>query len=467
MITVKDHQTGRLFDPWDYLGPKRRKLFETLTDTLIAAFGVNTSKQRLDSTIIRSNMRKLGRIRICATTIQKFLKKLRRTHNELFDSPLSTEIVDRYLAKNADTLFSQVKPSETSRTLQEIGNDLVYLIERFRPYGTVCALPEYRLLDRVLHEQFTVTGTCPNTHVTVKPPKDVSSDSLQNPSDPTAGYDAYKGSGYQAQIMETYRTVKQDKNTPDMITYVEVEPANKPDAYGLLPAIDATSERTCCPDDVVCDTLYGSDDNVLKAADKGVEIIAPAQGNAPASTTSLSDFSFDPSTNAVVRCPEGHTPEWAGHTIKNRLKAAFAKTTCSACHRLNRCPVYYGKKASYLYYDETQLRIAHRRVSEQSTEFKDKYRWRAGIEGTHSHLKSDTGAGRLRVRGLAAVRFTIILKALGLNILRCARALCACLLSSFYTFCSLRYRLSILIRPLYDKFHSLLVHHNRFLCFYP
>ena len=569
MITVKDHRTGQLFDPWDYLGPKRRKLletgwagvfrrylfeklpvgrvarhfddrlgrpskelytaigalilqqlhdlsdpevtealafsinwhyalditdesdngkylsertlrtyrkilmdenldrllFETLTDTLITTFGVDTSTQRLDSTIIRSNMRKLGRIRICAATIQKFLKKLKRTHNELFDSPLTTDVIERYLAKKADSLFSQVKPSEASRTLQDIGSDLVYLIELFRPYGTVCALPEYRLLDRVLHEQFTVMGTGPDAHATVKPPKDVSSGSLQNPSDTTAGYDAHKGSGYQAQIMETCQTGQHDKKKPDLITYAEVEPANKHDAYGLLPAIDATSKRTCCPDEVVCDTLYGSDDNVLKAAGKGVEIIAPAQGNAPASTTSLSDFAFDPSTNAVIRCPEGHTPRWAGHTTKNRLKATFAKTTCSTCSRLNRCPVYYGKKASYLYYNEAQLRIAHRRVSEQSTEFKDKYRWRAGIEGTHSHLKSDVGAGRLRVRGLAAVRFTVILKALGLNILRCARALNARLLSSLTAIFSVRYPLSTLGRSLYDKIHNLSLDNAYSLCF--
>ena len=28
MIQIKDHKTGYIFDPWDYLGPKRRKLME-------------------------------------------------------------------------------------------------------------------------------------------------------------------------------------------------------------------------------------------------------------------------------------------------------------------------------------------------------------------------------------------------------------------------------------------------------
>lgn len=28
MIYTKDHKTGYLFDPWEYLGPKRRKLLD-------------------------------------------------------------------------------------------------------------------------------------------------------------------------------------------------------------------------------------------------------------------------------------------------------------------------------------------------------------------------------------------------------------------------------------------------------
>ena len=28
MITIKDHKQGQLFDPWDFLSPKRRKMLE-------------------------------------------------------------------------------------------------------------------------------------------------------------------------------------------------------------------------------------------------------------------------------------------------------------------------------------------------------------------------------------------------------------------------------------------------------
>ena len=472
MITVKDHHTRRLFDPWEYLGPKRRKLldsswsgvfrkyllerlpvskvakhfdermgrpskelytvigtlilqqlhdlsdpevtmtlafneqwhyaldmtdesdagkylsertlrtyrkileeeeldrilFETLTETLIDAFGVDTSKQRLDSTIIRSNMRKLGRIRIFANTIRKFLKKLNRKHPGLFNTVLKPEFADRYLAKESGGCFSRVKPSEASKTLHDLGEDLLYLVELFSSHDTVWKLSEYKLLERILHEQCKVTGTGVDSTVEIKKPKEVSSDSLQNPSDPDAGYDSHKGQGYQAQIMETYHDKKSDDRKPDLITYVEVEPACKHDANALQPAIDSTRERNCCPEELTCVSLYGGDEYVQQAAEKDVEVIAPLKGPAPSHEISLSDFEFDEMTHFVTECPEGHEPDNVCRTRTNKIRARFTRKTCSACPLLKHCPVKLSKKAAFLRYDNKILRLAQRRTYEQTVQ---------------------------------------------------------------------------------------------------
>ena len=66
------------------------------------------------------------------------------------------------------------------------------------------------------------------------------------------------------------------------------------------------------------------------------------------------------------------------------------------------------------------MRIAKRRAVEQTTEFKDRYRWRAGAEATISELDRRTGVKRLRVRGFKAVRFSATLKAIGINLFRAA-----------------------------------------------
>ena len=433
-----------------------RVLFETLTDSLIKAFGVDISKQRLDSTLIQSNMRKLGRIRIFATTILKFLKKLKRKHTDLFDTLLGYEFCDRYLGKESEGCFSRVKPSEASRTLDELAHDLLHLVELFSSYDTVSSLSEYKMLERVLSEQCRITGSGADTKVEVKPSKEVSPDSLQNPSDPDAGYDSYKGQGYQVQIMETYQTENQNKKKPDLITYVDVEPAYEHDANALQPAIDAVRERDCCPEELICDTLYGGDDSVQEAAAKGVEVVAPLAGHAPSGNINLSNFTFDETTHFVTRCPEGHKPDDVCQTRTNRIQARFNKKICCACPRLENCPVQPGKKASYLRYDDKTLRLNLRRAYEQTREFKDKYRWRAGIEGTNSHLKSDVRAKRLRVRGMDSVRFAVILKVVGLNIMRCVKALYTPLHPYFTQIYVLKTITVAWINKLYAIFHIFL-----------
>ena len=66
------------------------------------------------------------------------------------------------------------------------------------------------------------------------------------------------------------------------------------------------------------------------------------------------------------------------------------------------------------------MRIAKRRSIEQTTEFKNRYRWRAGAEATMSELDRRTGVKRLRVRGFKAVSFSATLKAIGINLFRAA-----------------------------------------------
>ena len=79
-----------------------------------------------------------------------------------------------------------------------------------------------------------------------------------------------------------------------------------------------------------------------------------------------------------------------------------------------------GKKGNYLRYDDKAIRLAQRRALEDAPEFRDRYRFRAGVEGTMSQLDRLTGFKYLRVRGLAAVSFAAYLKAAAVNIIRAA-----------------------------------------------
>ena len=61
-----------------------RLLFRHLTDRLVRAFSVDTSRQRMDSTALRSAMRALTRLGIVVESISKFVRELERLHPDLY-----------------------------------------------------------------------------------------------------------------------------------------------------------------------------------------------------------------------------------------------------------------------------------------------------------------------------------------------------------------------------------------------
>jgi hypothetical protein len=391
-------------------------LFESVTDKLAKVFSVDASRQRYDSVHIFSNMRHLGRIGLFVNTIRKFLINLKRHERALFDA-LGPDWTNRYMTKQGQAVFSMVKPSESIRTLEVLGEDLFFLVEHFRENPHVTGISSYQLLVRLLREQCRVEqkADAGEPRVSIKPNKEVPSDSLQNPSDPDASYDGHKGQGYQIQVAETYSRDEAHKPL-SLITEVIVEPAHHSDAEALIPLIEATQERGFGPEQVLADSLYGGDENCEKARERSVEVVSPVIGRPQEAELTLADFTW--TDEATVRaCPQGHVPVKVKHK-KGKQTAIFSPEVCTGCPRINDCPVKAGKKGSYLHYDEKALRLAKRRAYEKSPVFQELYRFRAGIEGTMSQLDRKTGVKHLRVRGLGAVSFCATLKAAGLNLLR-------------------------------------------------
>jgi len=149
-----------------------------------------------------------------------------------------------------------------------------------------------------------------------------------------------------------------------------------------------------------------------------VEVVAPLPGLPPAPGLSLSDFQVSPA-GQVLTCPQGEAPLSCKYR-QQRYRVAFSSAQCNACPEKPRCPVKPAPNYHYLSYYEKAGRAAARRAYQQTEEFRDRYRWRAGIEGALSEYDRRTGVKRRRVRGLKAVRFCVTLKAVGVNLFRAA-----------------------------------------------
>jgi hypothetical protein len=283
-------------------------------------------------------------------------------------------------------------------------------------------MTSYTLLVRLLAEQCVVAEDekTKTRSVAVRPNSEVASDSLQNPSDSDATYCGYKGKGYQAQVAETYTICgEDDQKQLNLITHIEVEPAHISDAHAVVPYLDETERRDISPSRLLADSLYGSDSNTEEAMKRGVELVAPVMGGSPApDEIVLADFTLA-ENDAVTNCPAGHAPSQLKIKDYRRI-AVFAEELCNSCPKNEACPVKVGKRGHYLRYDKKSARLARRRAKERTAAFLEKYRFRSGIEATMSEFDRRTGVKHLRVRGLQAVRFSVFLKATGLNILRAA-----------------------------------------------
>jgi len=263
----------------------------------------------------------------------------------------------------------------------------------------------------VLSEQFEVTVSNSDDDdskplLRVKEPHEIPCDNVRNPADPDSSYNKHRGQGYMVQIMETYQQDDGDNpsiSQPDLITHVSIHKMTVHDSQCLEPAVEDVQHRQTQPQQVLADTHYGLNDHLRDMAEHGIELVSPAMPpkGSKQGQLALEHFELD-GQNLITRCPAGHEPITAS-LGKVRLQACFDRSICQSCPLLKRCPVHKaierGEQARYPY-SFSRVAMRTRRMQDQTCEFKEIYRWRAGIEATMSRLKHQMRLAHLRVRGM-------------------------------------------------------------------
>lgn len=426
---------------------RAREMFQYLTRKLVETDGLSVARQRLDSTHIVSNIALLTRLGLFTETAGHLLRELRKYRAEALNR-LDAQLIARY----DDSAYSDVPREQVQRRLSVAAQDLYRIVGLFADDADVCTWESYHLAARLLSEQCWKSEE--DVGVILRQPKDVSASSLQSPHDPDATY-GHKGKGYEAQIAETCVA----ENAYQVITDIEVNGAHESDANALQPALARLEESGFKPEKLVVDTGYGSGQNIVAAAEEGVELIARvrdpgapekvdawsepppapeaetaganpptpeaetagASPAAPAAVTMMAveEFSFNDTFSKVSSCPAGQSPV-AQSFDGGRGRAEFAASGCAGCPFADRCPTkVHGEGERILGWKQNTTATAQRQREQQQPPFKAEYRIRAGIESTNAEIKHRHGADELRVRGGPNVRLAMLLKAAALNIKRC------------------------------------------------
>jgi hypothetical protein len=219
-----------------------------------------------------------------------------------------------------------------------------------------------------------------------------------------------------------------------LLVSVLPQTAVESDTKALVPVLEDLQERELLPEEMLADTSYGSDDNVQRASELGVEVISPVPGPQPnaaqqdtdsegevVAKLTIDDFAVDERTGKVEACPAGRIPlqvlrdEETGTTTIH-----MSAEDCQACEFREQCPIEPGQPTCKVSYTDKQKRLEGRRREQETDVFRQRYAKRSGLEGTNSGVKRRLGLGKLRVRGRRAVFQAIFLKVAGWNLLRAA-----------------------------------------------
>ena len=390
------------------------EIFTRVTDTLLRSMEVKIKRQRLDSTHVLSDMAVLGRSRMMGVALRRFFHQLQRHNTNLFEQ-VPEEIRKRYCRQSDSRIFADANTTEKRRVaLQQAGEDMAAVLALFATATPVSEWKTFLQLRTIFDQQCEVR----EEFVGIR--KKTGGAVIQNPSDPDATYDGHKGSGYQVQVCET---VNED-GTANLITSAKVETAVASDADAVGPVLEDLKQRGHLPEELLADASYGGHKNVSAAAEDGVALTAPVPGSKSFDPDEVGYDQFELNeANEVLACPAGHAPRSTGFSEDTRKAwARMDPDQCRSCPLVNACRVQKDKDTGLangrIQFREDAPQAARRRRHEQTKEFRDRYRWRSGIESTNSGLKRRLGLRRLRVRGMKAVKLCVMLKLAAWNVLR-------------------------------------------------
>lgn len=390
------------------------ELFTTVTDTLLKSLEVKIKKQRLDSTHVLSDMAMLGRSRMMGIALKRFFHQLARFNTTLLEQ-VPEALRKRYCKQSDSHVFGDLRTTDQRRTaLQQAGEDMAEVIKLFANEKSICGWKTFTILQTIFDQQCEVRDEF--LTIRVKTGGAV----IQNPSDSDATYDGHKGAGYKVQICETVN----EEGRPNLISSAIVQTAVSSDSAAVELTLKDLEERGHLPEELLADANYGSQENVDLSGQKDVVLTAPVPGGKAYDAEEVGYDQFELNgANEVIACPAGHAPKSTLYNEKNeRVWAQMDAELCHGCPLVNQCRVQKDKATGQangrVQFHTDAPKAARRRRQEQTTEFRDSYRWRSGIESTNSSLKRRLGLERLRVRGMKAVKLAVMLKLTAWNILR-------------------------------------------------
>jgi hypothetical protein len=388
------------------------QVFNNITVEQIQALGIDTSIQRMDSSMISSNIKKMSRLEIAIKVLQNFYRDLAEHEQKRL-----YERVKEFVEGEANHITFKLKNSELDEQLKRVGELLISIHTSYHHEHPFSRLKSFEHLKRVLDEQFVLQED--NSTIGLKLAEEISSATLQNPADDGATFRRKHNRDYQGYALNIAETCSQDNKT-QLITEVSVYSNNSSDEKILAERLPDLKRRTAV-EELIVDGGYSGASSEKACDEQKVRVIFTGIKGAKLADEKLHLHDFTFAATGIASCPQGHEPLSTQYNpITARHVAHFDNEQCRHCPLRDRCCVQGKNKFTVLYFNDQHMQVARKRQQFTDEEYRCKQRLRPAIEGTISLFKRRTQNGKLRVRGHKRVENVLILTALAINFRRLA-----------------------------------------------
>lgn len=287
------------------------KAFVSVTASQVKQYEVNGRSIRMDSKLIGSNIAWCGRYETVHQTMSLFYQgltdiarlKLSATEKNLLETISGEEGIKVTYHSTREEVYAQ---------LQTLGATIYPLVLKFNSNDS----KYYQTLKRVFEEQYQ--QIVPDK-IELRPKEEIKSGSVQSPHDTDCSYrnkDGKQVKGYSVNVTETC-----DDGSLNLITNIQVEPANTPDTDFVRPAIEQTIDMLGkSPSIVHADGAYNSATNVEYCDSKTIELcvngIQGPKGQYDLNLTPQGLMVTDNNTGQTIKAKAGKNGKWSIKTEK-------------------------------------------------------------------------------------------------------------------------------------------------------
>ena len=385
-------------------------------------------KQRTDATHVLAAIRTLNRLECLGETLAHTLHQLLRDAPAWATASIPAEWWERYAQRFDAFRLPTTAPKQAALALQ-IGRDgrqLLGWVQASTSPAAVQAHPAVALLRQVWIQQFYADAEPTAVRLRALADLPPAARLIGSPYDPDARLSTKRDTtwnGYKVHLTETC-----DADTPNLITDVQTTVATTPDGRLTRPIQAALAARGLLPAEQYVDCAYTDAATIIDSqTTHAIELVGPVQRDG--SWQAQADQGFGGACFAVdweskqVVCPQGQTSQsWSASTDtagQAVIHVQFERSACGGCAVRAACTKAKTGARTLKLRPQPQYEVLQAaRQYQETEEFKQRYRVRAGVEGTLAQGVQAFELRSARYRGLAKTSLQHIFTVLAINLTR-------------------------------------------------